>query len=692
MHEANLEYRICAHDLPMPLLRYDAQGRRLYMNAAAAAMMGKGDDAVANLDMREHCRDAIVKVASTGTPHELELTIETGSDNESRHLRAALWPDPAPQGQAAVVALYQDISAYKREEERLRDWHRTLLNSLPDMVWLTDPDGRYLGCNEAALHHIGITSETDVIGRTPPEILGERVGSYLLEGDRVAIENKCPTTIESWHVPRATGRPKLLELRRVPLLAADGAVHALLSVARDVTELYRQREQIHNLAYYDALTSLPNRTGFNEYLRKKTDCSTSGREMVGVMMLDMDRFKDVNDTLGPAMGDELLCQAAERLRAVVRAGDIVARCGADEFAVLLPDVPERAALEDIARRIIKSFEDRFVLGDKEVFTPCSIGIAVYPSDSASPDELMNYADMAMYLTKRSGHCGYRFYSRDLAERVAERLQLEADLCYALERGELELHYQPKVALSRQEVIGSEALLRWRRPGFGLVSADQFISAAEQAGLIVQLGTWALREACRTAAEWNHDGKMRHKVAVNLSAWQVQSIVLTLKNILDETGCRPELIELEITESLLLEDGESVSTTLSELKSMGFTIAIDDFGTGYSSLAYLSRLPIDVLKVDKSFVQNATKDSRHATLLKAILAMADCLGQQVVAEGVETMQQAEFLRAHGCEVVQGLLFGMPMPKQDLALMLPETPSHREHARAPGTGEPSAQEPA
>lgn len=462
---------------------------------------------------------------------------------------------------------------------------------------------------------------------------------------------------------------------RVANRIADGRLgNDVAGSTRDETgrlldALGQMDRQLHRMVYYDPLTSLPNRVLFNERLQQTIAGAESAPDRLhGVMMIDIDRFKGVNDTMGHAIGDELLRQAAARLRAMVRSDDTVSRLGGDEFTVLLPGCRDRSVLEDIARKIIDGFDRHFVLSEREVFVSCSIGIALYPVDSVEPDDLMKYADSAMYLAKRSGRRGFRFYSQELTVDAATRLALESELRYAVKRGELELHYQPKVSFRAHEVIGSEALLRWRRPG-GLVPPNKFIPIAEETGLINELGMWVLREACRAAAEWNARCAERHKVAVNLSARQFQcdDLVQMVTRILEETGCRPEWLELEITESVLLEEGETIMNTLSAFKSMGLSIAIDDFGTGYSALSYLTRFPIDVLKIDRSFVQKMTADQRDAELVKAILSIARCLGQQVVAEGVETAEQAVFLADNGCEFAQGFLYSRPLPKPHMTTL-------------------------
>ncbi|CAN0620888.1 diguanylate cyclase [Burkholderia multivorans] len=562
-----------------------------------------------------------------------------------------------------MLQLNQRLEGKAGELEEARSHLLGVLQTIPDYVWLKDAEGVYLFCNPAYERLIG-KPEADIVGKSDCDFYSEEEAAFCREKDLQAIEAGRICINDEWVTYPDTGRRALLETRKVPMRAADGRVKGVLGVARDITERKRFEDTLHRMAYYDPLTSLPNRTLFNERLRQTVaDALPGGCPLSGVVMLDMDRFKDVNDTFGHAVGDELLREAAKRLLPCVRPGDTVARLGGDEFAILLPDVRERRTLENIAKTILRQFDEHFELDGKGVFVSCSIGIALYPNDSTEAGDLLKYADSAMYFAKQSGRRNYRFYSKELTVHAARRLALESELRGAIERGEFELHYQPKVSLDSNEVIGSEALLRWNRPGMGLVPPDEFIPVAEETGLIGDLGTWVLREACRTAVEWNADGGACHTVAVNLSArqFQFQDLASTVEEILIETGCRPEWLGLEITESVLLEEDDAVLAALRTFKTMGLSIAVDDFGTGYSALSYLARFPIDVLKIDRSFVQRVTTDRRHAELVKAILSIARCLGQQVVAEGVETDAQAAFLSANGCQVAQGFLYSRPLPK-------------------------------
>ncbi|WP_439891185.1 sensor domain-containing protein [Ralstonia sp. 25C] len=599
--------------------------------------------------------------------HEILIELPDGSRRWFEHSVAKKAGEPLTMD--TFLVLSRDITERKHIEEKLATRERefrTLVENSPDTIARYGADLRRMYANPTFAASV-VGGMEALIGMRPSECPGGRSAAVVEQNLSQVFATARALEFEvTWTDRDGSTRSGLINL--TPELAADGQVETILAVGRDITELSASREKIHRMAFYDPLTLLPNRASFNETLSHVVAAGMARGQLTGVVMIDMDRFKRVNDTMGHQTGDQLLRDAAQRLSQCAKPGDVVARFGGDEFAILVRDARSRTALEAFARAIIAQFEKRFVLGGKDIFVSCSIGIALYPNDSIQADDLMKYADSAMYLAKRSGRRGFRFYSRALTEAATERLKLESELRGAIEREELELHYQPKVLLATEEVSGWEALLRWRRPDVGWVPPNRFIPIAEETGMIAQLGEWVLRQACRSAADWNARGAVCRRISVNLSVaqFQFQDLVSTVTDVLEETGCRPEWLEFEITESLLLERSDGVFRTLSAFRSMGISIAIDDFGTGYSALGYLTNFPIDVLKIDRSFVCGVTTDSRRAEVVKAILSIADCLGMHVVAEGVETPEQAAFLAAHGCRGAQGFLYGKPVPKSARAV--------------------------
>lgn len=570
------------------------------------------------------------------------------------------------QGQMMNVAFVRDITERKRMEDKLaareREF-RSLAENSPDTIARYGRDCRRLYVNPA--YAVQAYGSADVLlGKTPSECpVYADANAYEAKLAEVFAIGKGSEFELKW--ADRNGREVYSLIRLTPEFGKDGDVESVLAVGRDITELSASRLKIHQMAFYDTLTALPNRALFGDRLRQMITEASWHRKLAGMMILDLDHFKTVNDTMGHPVGDELLRETASRLGTCVRAYDTVARLGGDEFAILLPEIRSGDDLGRVATKMLEALSQPFLLGGKEVFVSCSIGIALYPSDSTETDDLLKFADSAMYSAKHSGRNKFRFYSRELTESANERLMLESELRRAIERKELELYYQPKVRLGDGSLIGSEALLRWNHPQRGIVSPDKFIGIAEDSGLIVEIGEWVLHEACRVACTWNGADKPLHKVAINLSARQFQTgdLVKTVCGVLETTGCRPEWVELEITESLLLDEEGEVLEMLKAFRSLGISIAIDDFGTGYSALSYLARFPIDTLKIDQSFIRGITTDRYSAELVDAIVTIAHCLGYQVVAEGVETEMQAAFLQTHGCEIAQGYLYGKPLPQQE-----------------------------
>jgi diguanylate cyclase (GGDEF)-like protein/PAS domain S-box-containing protein len=611
-----------ADNLPANVARWDRTGRYLYINAVhERTLMKRADEVIGTHIPPRHAEvaAAIAHVVATGEPLPRVHQRVTGADGECQWHEVSLIPERDDSGEiVSVLAIGCDVTERKHVElmlaEREREF-RTLVEHSPDIIIRYDRELRRVYVNPIfAELAAGEGGAAELIGQRPRDLPlssnailsgGVDAAEYeaMLEQVFVTARNLEFEAASRWHADGSPGSCYLVKM--APEFGENGTVESVLAVARDITELNASRKQIEWMAYHDPLTSAGNRAYFSESLSKiVTAPSVDPIPMAAVMMVDMDRFKDVNDTMGHAVGDEMLREVAKRLRACVRAEDVVARFGGDEFAILIPNAESRVDVERIARRIIEQFNERFVLDGTDVFVSCSVGIALHPHDSTNADDLIKYADSAMYLAKRSGRRDFRFYAKGLTLDAAARLGLESQLHRAIEFQEFELRYHPKVLLRDRTVIGSEALLRWNRPGVGLVTPETFIPIAEESGLIVDLGKWVLREACRAAVEWNKNAPLPHKIAVNLSARQFQSASFgsTVACMLAETGCHPEWLEFEITESVLLEENEAVLATLGWFKKMGISIAIDDFGTGYSSLSYLARFPIDVLKIDRTFVQ------------------------------------------------------------------------------------------
>ncbi len=451
------------------------------------------------------------------------------------------------------------------------------------------------------------------------------------------------------------------------LAQVDGGKREIVGYLIDITEKKRFEEQLLHLAHYDSLTELPNRVLFYDRLTQVVAQAERNQWNAGVLFIDLDRFKAVNDTLGHGIGDELLRQVSARLNATVRSGDTVGRLGGDEFAVILGELHQPQDAGIVAQKIIRSFDEAFTLNGRDMFVTASIGIAAYPPDGLDPDTLIKNADTAMYRAKQLGRNNVQFYTPEMNNRAVERLELEMSLHRALQRDEFLLHYQPKVSTRNGKLVGMEALLRWARPGHGLVSPAEFIPILEETGFIVQVGEWVLRAACAQLKASISGGLRPVPIAVNLSARQLQSagLVDMVRKIFDESGVDPALIELEITESSLMHNTDEAVVLLTALKNTGLRISIDDFGTGYSSLAYLKRFPVDTLKIDRTFVRDIAVDESDAAIARAIITMAHQLSLKVVAEGVETEEQLAFLVKNGCDEAQGFLFSRPVPADSLA---------------------------
>ncbi|HSW25855.1 MAG TPA: EAL domain-containing protein, partial [Burkholderiaceae bacterium] len=455
-----------------------------------------------------------------------------------------------------------------------------------------------------------------------------------------------------------------------PLADEQGRFVGYRGVSRDITPRKQAEERIQYLATHDSLTGLPNRVMFGELLNHVLALSRRNQSKFAVLFIDLDRFKFINDSLGHEAGDALLREVAKRLKESLRASDIVARLGGDEFVMLLQDLGHSEQAGPIARKLLSAVIKPIELNGQECRVTASIGISVFPDDAPDEASLMTHADLAMYHAKEEGKNNFQFYDGRLETLSLERLTLETKLRRAIERDELSLHYQAKLDLASNAISGVEALLRWNSAELGAVSPAKFIPVAEETGLILAIGKWVLRTACAQSVLWQRAGLPPVRVSVNLSPRQLNDpeLLAAVQDVLAETGLKPDLLELEVTESSVMHNVERALEVLCALKDMGLRLAIDDFGTGYSSLAQLKRFPIDTLKVDRSFIRELPADSEDKAIAEAIIAMGRTLSLTVVAEGVETREQQEFLRERLCDQMQGFFFSKPVAAADFAELL------------------------
>lgn len=461
---------------------------------------------------------------------------------------------------------------------------------------------------------------------------------------------------------------KPLDLNHVEAAVARAQRHHRLLLQKrnyenNLEELVRERAaQLEHLAYHDALTGLPNRVLFLDRVTQVLTAAQRAPQMIGVVFLSLDRFKKINDTLGHAFGDFCMTEVSARLRQCVKDADTVARLDGDEFALLLPQVSGTEDLVELTQTIAEALKTPFQLSEREVYVTASMGISIFPDDGADANSILKNAGAALHMAKMLGGNNYRFYTSDMNARALKRLELETNLRRAIEREELEVYYQPQIEYSSGKVVGAEALVRWHHPTLGLLQPAEFIPLAEDTGVIEQLGAWVMRTACVEAQLWHADGFDDIRIAVNVSAREFQNpdFYERMVETLADSGLDPRRLELELTETTIMENTHAAVELLRKIRKLGVKIAIDDFGTGYSSLSYLKRLPIDTLKLDRSFVNGATTDPDDAALVMAVITLAHNLRLKVIAEGVETEEHLRFLRLLRCDGGQGYLFGKPMP--------------------------------
>ncbi|MEX2240951.1 MAG: EAL domain-containing protein [Burkholderiales bacterium] len=667
--------------VPQPIFFKDAEGRYLGVNRAWEQFFGIPREKFIgksvfelypnepDLARRHHAKDAELFASPGSQSYEAAITDARGKLRNTIYNKATF--NGVDGTVAGLIGTITDVTGLKEAEAALRAGEarfRDLTELSSDWYWEQDADLRFTLVS-SKIREFSMDAQ---IGKTRWETPVEGVSEEQWRAHRGLLEARQPFQDFVYQRRDVHGELRTISISGRPIFDEQGNFQGYRGSGRDITQQRLTEEKIRHMAHHDALTQLPNRLLLQDRVGQAIAKAKRNDEVLALLFIDLDRFKTINDSLGHAIGDRLLQAVGRRLLACTRAADTVARIGGDEFVVLLGDLDRPETARHVAQKVLEALAEPLTLDNHALQVTPSIGIAAYPADGEEVETLMRNADTAMYHAKQVGRNNFQFFTQAMNEAAQQRLQLEADLRYAVERGELVLLYQPQFDLRSGGIVGFEALVRWRHPQRGMVPPSEFIPAAEETGLIGAIGEWVLRAACAQAIAWQGAGHTKLQAAVNCSAKQFQEdgFVALIDDILRSSGMPAQRLELEITESVIIHHTAAVNARFQALEDMGVRISIDDFGTGYSSLSYLKRLPIHQLKIDQSFVRDIGTDPNDAAIVSAIVTIAHALGLEVVAEGVETAEQLAFLRAKGCDVAQGYLFSRPLPAEEFGRLLAE----------------------
>ena len=651
--------------IPSPVFFKDREGRYGLYNRAWDELFGSGAEALSGpVDedaAREHeRRDRALLERPSSTTYEMRVPLPAGEERQMLYNKVSFVDQRGDV--AGLIGVVTDVTRYKETERALEASEarfRVLAESSLDLISVVDAQGLITYQSPALRHLLGF-EPSEMLGRSLGDLVHSDDAEHAMAALRRIIDTRQSAEPLEFRIRHRDGMWRTFESLGTNCLA-NPHIHGVVFNSRDVTDRKVIQQRIQHLAYHDNLTGLPNRSLLQDRLAHAIARAERTGKRVGVLFIDLDNFKNINDTLGHDVGDELLRQVSRRLTECVRLEDTIARQGGDEFIVLLDAMSEGRGASVVAQKILNALRRAFMLGGTEQHVSASVGISVYPEDGHDPQTLMKNADTAMFHGKGMGKNTYQYFTAQMNVAVKRRMTLESSLRRAVMQKDFVLHYQPQVDLETGEIIALEALVRWQSEDGGIVLPGDFIPLAEETGLINEIGEWVLREACRQAHEWHAKGLARRRMAVNLSARQFadRGFLEMMTRVLAETGLEPGLLEIEITESQVMRQTEGMIQLLGKVAGMGVQIAIDDFGTGYSSLSYLKRLPIQKLKIDQSFVRDITIDPNDTAIVVAIINMAHSLELETIAEGVETAGQLALLRSKGCRIGQGFHFAPPL---------------------------------
>jgi diguanylate cyclase (GGDEF)-like protein/PAS domain S-box-containing protein len=667
--------------VPQPIFFKDTEGRYLGVNTAWEKFFGIPREKFVgksvfelfphnqDLARKHHAKDQDLFSATGSQSYEAAIVAADGGVHHTIYNKATF--NKSDGAVAGLIGTITDVTGLKEAEAALRKGEarfRDLTELSSDWYWEQDADLRFTQIS-SKVHEFSLGAEED-IGKARWEVPRAHMTEEQWQPHKTTLAARRSFQDFVYQRYDTNGNLRTISVSGRPIFDDQSHFQGYRGTGRDISEQKRAEEQIRHMAQHDALTELPNRMLLHDRIGQAIAQAQRNQEVLALLFIDLDRFKTVNDSLGHAVGDRLLKTVAERLVTCIRGSDTVARIGGDEFVVLLGDLVKPEDARYVAQKVLDALSDPVTIDGHELNVTPSVGICAYPHDGADVEALMRNADTAMYYAKQMGRNNFQFFTQAMNDAAQQRLQVENDLRHAVEREEFTLHYQPQLDLKTGGIIGFEALVRWQHPQRGLVPPSQFIATAEETGLIAPIGEWVLKSACSQARAWNNAGHPQLQVSVNCSAQQFQreGFVETVGRVLRETGLLAEHLNVEITESVIIQHSEEVIARFHALEDMGVRIAIDDFGIGYSSLSYLKRFAVHQLKIDQSFVRDIHSDPDDAAIVSAIIAIAHSLGLEVMAEGVETAEQLAFLRSLGCDAAQGYYFSKPLPADEFEKLL------------------------